>query len=1429
MLNNQAKVSITTETNQSVSAVDNLRKRVDGLTVSYQKAGAAARMSSSGAGATAGRLGGGGGRHADLSNTSGLKSGVEGLGSTFSGFSPAVARSSSELSLMNQRLSESSRQIARVNTDIPVMRHALRDTGFTFVALGTAAGAAVGGIARVGAEFETAFTGVERTANLPKAALDNLRSELVQLSTEIPETFANLSSVTTLGGQLGIAGDALGSFSKEVTMFSATTDATIDKTGEGFGRLAQLTDMTEDQFANLSSSIYSVGVSTVATESSILSVAQQISTTGDLAGFSTQEIVGLSGALASLAIQPELARGSMMRIFNAITVSIEESGESLNTLAQLSGMTASEFKQNWANSAGETFQNLLSGMNGVIEQGGNLGSTLKDIGITAGRDKQVMERLANNMDLVSQSMDTASNGWASGTATADAYAKVADNVEAKVQMLKNAMAGLMDSMSNNTSIKLLLDGMIGLVNAIRAVMDTGIGKFLGGLITVFGGAASILFTVRGALMMLQAGFLAMYSYVERAEGSAVKFNLSLGNMTRGFMAMMKPGADAASIIATVGTSAEGSATKMAGAAAMAKGFGSAITGFVGGLARMVPAMAAFWALGEGIKFLSSLMDTPTQKAEKMGISFEGLKDALIADSIAVEEGAKVYATIPVVQDEAAESTTRWSQVLSDVQEAQGGTALATDEATSAVERQTVAVGENAAAWAAKELAGNEGLQDIYTRMGPTLDGLGFSFKEYATAVVEGGPAMDTALQPIQNRINELKEETSLLDFNSAEDAEKIHALSGEIGMLNNIMEELRSVGDATNGGLIEQAGLLEFNAQVMEGFGLAADGTAEGLDGVGDSATGATDSLTDFANSLWDGIDLAAAFESSMYDLGAAIAENGDIVDVTSAAGRDNISAMSAVISSAVGASGGDMNTLSNMLAQALNSIGGTGTAIGRIFAEKGQAILDKMAKDSGQAAVSLVNLAGSMKGTGASASYLEGRMSKLSGGGSGGGGGGRGGGALPRTAKAAKTAAKEVKTLKDYISDLSGVMSRSFELRWSTQEGADSVADQFYDMADALQKAKTKVNDLKQEIKELKAELGTMKSDETTLKYQLNVAQDYGDDLRVTAIEAELTKLRADQAAKTSDLSKKNLELAAAQRETSRSLNGASQESRDQRADVLSLVGAYQDQILALADSGRSQAQVAAETVRLKNQFIAQMIQLGYSRAEALKYAASFGDLKLAIDRVPKKITMSVNMNPAITALNEFVAKAKKSGSDAGSGYGSSFGGGAGRSGMGRLKPKFQNTGSTDGKDYGDLFARSAAMEIETRKGMIVARFKGAVKTAFREMGLGGFATGGFTGRGGENQVAGVVHMGEYVVPKGEVNQATGKPYYMEQGSYTGSYAANAQARGGGNAMVTIVELGPQSIRAIEQSGGAVVMLDSKVLTGAVNQQNVNRSNRGV
>lgn len=109
-------------------------------------------------------------------------------------------------------------------------------------------------------------------------------------------------------------------------------------------------------------------------------------------------------------------------------------------------------------------------------------------------------------------------------------------------------------------------------------------------------------------------------------------------------------------------------------------------------------------------------------------------------------------------------------------------------------------------------------------------------------------------------------------------------------------------------------------------------------------------------------------------------------------------------------------------------------------------------------------------------------------------------------------------------------------------------------------------------------------------------------------------------------------------------------------------------------------------------------------------------------------------------------------------------------------------------------------------------------------------YAEGGYTGAGGKYEPAGIVHRGEYVVPKKYVNQSTGLPNadafgrLIRGASPSRGYAAGGFV-GGGNG--GIMELGPKSLQRL--SGNVVnVLLDSGLLTQSVNNNNARTAQRG-
>ena len=266
-----------------------------------------------------------------------------------------------------------------------------------------------------------------------------------------------------------------------------------------------------------------------------------------------------------------------------------------------------------------------------------------------------------------------------------------------------------------------------------------------------------------------------------------------------------------------------------------------------------------------------------------------------------------------------------------------------------------------------------------------------------------------------------------------------------------------------------------------------------------------------------------------------------------------------------------------------------------------------------------------------------------LTGGGRGRGGGGRGKSPAKRAAKDVKELKEELYTLKDYASDLSEIWSRAFDIRFSGQKTIDSVTTSMRDMANRFEEAENRVKDLKLQLQTLRGDLKGLESELSKQQYFLSVALEYGDTKRAEQIQARIVQLQAELAGKQKEVADTSKELKSAQDDTSRSLTGNSDAAIKNRSDLMDLVKQYQDHIKALAESGMSSKDLQKETEKLRQDFIKQATQMGFNRQELKKYEQGFKDMKVAIDNVPRNITVKANTNPAMQAVNEWIAKVNK------------------------------------------------------------------------------------------------------------------------------------------------------------------------------------------
>ena len=117
------------------------------------------------------------------------------------------------------------------------MRYALYDVAAVMQNISKATIGAFTTVVKESMDYESAFAQVKRTNDIAGKSADELRGKLEQMAASVTTTnFKDLSNIAALGGQLGVAKESITDFTETVAKLSATTDLSLDKSGETIAR-----------------------------------------------------------------------------------------------------------------------------------------------------------------------------------------------------------------------------------------------------------------------------------------------------------------------------------------------------------------------------------------------------------------------------------------------------------------------------------------------------------------------------------------------------------------------------------------------------------------------------------------------------------------------------------------------------------------------------------------------------------------------------------------------------------------------------------------------------------------------------------------------------------------------------------------------------------------------------------------------------------------------------------------------------------------------------------------------------------------------------------------------------------------------------------------------------------------------------------------
>jgi TP901 family phage tail tape measure protein len=758
-----------------------------------------------------------------------------------------------------------------VNRSI-TLRYALYDVASSLQSASTAMlnyGRAVFGAAIA---QESAFTQIEKTQiGVPQGQLNALKKELIDLSTQIPRTFDELSTIGMLGAQLGIATSDIAKFTEVVAKFSTITGVSVEETALAFGRLASLLKVPADQFENLGASIAQVGVNGASTEQQILSTAKQIGAVGNAAGFSAAEVVGLASSMASLGIAPEEARGVLIPTFQEISRAVrsfntttKEGNEALGTFSEIAGVTAEEFVRLWSDKTGggafDVFQRFIEGLGNT-----DISKSLDRLALDGNRTSKGLTALGNNAETMGSQVKEALEGFGQATFLDESFATTLDDIASKLQMTQSAFEALLASFAGDETVLatfgVVLDLVTMLANKIREISEgSRVGSLILGVVSAATVAIGLIFQLVSAIAIAAGGFLALRVAAVTAVNNPAT-NSGLVTMIAGLVGVRTAATTAAPAVGAVGVASSGAAVGLNAAAVGATRASIALRGLMA---------------STGVGALVLLLGLALEKTINLLFPIE---DAAAGAGDGLDEFGNAA-------DEAAIETSTLRAELDELLNLFNQTALAPYKTEKA-------------------------LYDL----GAAMKSNGKDFSAFTEGGRSNMEALAGVVEAIKNQADGDAKTTYELIWGF------MNALEAQ-GMLT------AEAYDYLNGALVRFAGLAGAGPFVPKEFDIASwlEGFKNGLGGAGD----AVETLGDKIDKLFTKLDQRISLMSSLDKLKQSLIDNGASFSVFSESGRSNIGALRSTIDELAEASGNNRRKFSSDLRSLKIALEDSGVAGGR-------------------------------------------------------------------------------------------------------------------------------------------------------------------------------------------------------------------------------------------------------------------------------------------------------------------------------------------------------------------------------------------------------------------------------------------------------------------------------------------------------------------
>lgn len=362
-------------------------------------------------------------------------------------------------------------------------------------------------------KYESAFAGVKKTVSATDDEFQAISDGLREMSTEIPTSAADLADLAASAGQLGIQTENILGFTKVVAQMGEATNLVGEEGASQLARFANITNMSQESFDRLGSTLVALGNNFPTTESEIMTMGLRLAAAGEQVGMTESEILGLSAALSSVGIEAEAGGTAVSKVlvnmsasaatfdnlqniltqtgmslrdivmlkdqdgkgYKALAASLNmtskeltalvNNGTKLEDFGKIAGMSAAEFKTAFESDTTGALQSFIGGLAGAEAQGTTAIAMLQDMGLSEVRLRDALLRMTNSSENMTGAIMMSNEAWEDNSALQKEVENRYSTLESKLGMLKNTATDFGISLYQSSS-----DGLGGIVDLAKGYM-----------------------------------------------------------------------------------------------------------------------------------------------------------------------------------------------------------------------------------------------------------------------------------------------------------------------------------------------------------------------------------------------------------------------------------------------------------------------------------------------------------------------------------------------------------------------------------------------------------------------------------------------------------------------------------------------------------------------------------------------------------------------------------------------------------------------------------------------------------------------------------------------------------------------------------------------------------------------------------------------